>query len=86
MLRARDDVARPESVSTTWEVCSATEGHWISVHGLKCIAGSAPSLAEGGAADGSSDDETTADAIARSINRIHPQLAHAHADMHANLA
>jgi len=44
------------------------------VPGAGAGAGAAPSLAEGAALDTSSDDETTADAITRSINRIHPQL------------
>lgn len=43
------------------------------VRGSGAGAGAAPSLAEG-SSDASSDDETTADAIARAINRIHPQL------------
>ena len=44
------------------------------VRGTGAGAGAAPSLAEGSADPTSSDDETTADAITRSINRIHPQL------------
>lgn len=49
------------------------------VSGGSAGAGTAPSLAgaAGDAKDASSDDEATADAITRSINRIHPQLASA---------